>query len=375
MIRSLLAFYLLSLCIVSNAQQRFYYSNAAKFLKPGLNDTLKFAYTGGFNTPQISNIDFNLDGKNDVFIFDKASRKVNTFTRKGNGFVHTPQYEGKFPPMVNWALLRDYNNDGKADLMTEVSFDRRYLVDTIQRPFGNGLRILKNTSTPGNFSLTPISNQVKDTGGTWGPPSYERRSPANIYLNASDVPAIDDVDNDGDIDILAMQGTSSSFTYYENFVKNKWNIPSPKDTTLFILRDQCWGYVNYDFLSGKNKFLLGQEKDKIPGCFFQMYGKAAKHAGTATLFLDYNGDGIKDVIYSDNGFSNLIILYNTRSTISGRDSIISQDSLFPSNTVSADFIMFPVPYYVDIDGDNKGELLVTTNELATAVKSKNNVCT
>ena len=36
------------------------------------NDTLNLAWIGGFNNPQFSNIDIDLDGDNDLFVFDRS---------------------------------------------------------------------------------------------------------------------------------------------------------------------------------------------------------------------------------------------------------------------------------------------------------------
>ncbi len=374
--RILILTYLLLYCAILQAQTyKFYYSDFPKFLKDNTTDTLKYPFSGGMNAPQFSNIDFNSDGRKDLFIFDRAANKVLTFTRTINGFVYTPQFEGRFPGLRNWALLKDYNNDGKEDLFTEISQNRNDLKDTVQAVYQNGLRIFRNISnTQSGLNFRLINNQIMDTGGMWGPPFNIPREAANVAINNSDIPAIEDLDNDGDLDILCYQGTSFTATYYDNFRTNKLNITYPVDTNIFILRDECWGYMQFDVNSLKNRFVLHLSKDQLGSCFFQMYGKKSrKHSGTAQLMLDINGDGVKDIIYADVGFNTLVGLINGRAQNSkGRDSIVSQDTLFPSNTTPADFVLFPAAYYADINDDGKGELLVTTNDPVGA-KSTNNV--
>lgn len=367
--------YLLFYCVLLHAQTfKFYYSNFPRFLKEQSNDTLAFPFSGGINTPQVSNIDLNKDGKQDIFIFDRAANKVLTYLYTPTGFTFAPHYEGRFPELRNWALIRDYDGDGKEDLFTEVSQYRSHLKDTVQQVFQNGLRVFRNTSTTqAGLSFRLINNQIMDTGGMWGPPFNLPRAAANVGINNTDIPIIDDMDNDGDLDILSYTGTSFTTTYYDNFTKNKLSIPYPNDTLIYILRDECWGYMQFDVNAQKNKFMLHLGKDQMGSCFFQMYKHGRKHSGTTQLMIDVNGDGIKDVIYGDVGFHNLVALINRRDLNSkGRDSIVSQDTLFPTGTVAADFVLFPAAYYADINGDSKGELLVTTND-PVAAKSKNNV--
>src|SRR4051812_29005567 len=78
---------------------------------------LPLAWAGGMDSPQFSPFDLNGDGKTDLFVFDRASSKVLVFMNKGGigdtAYVYAPQYENLFPATLNnWALLRDYNNDG-----------------------------------------------------------------------------------------------------------------------------------------------------------------------------------------------------------------------------------------------------------------------
>ena len=66
--------------------------------------------------------------------------------------------------------------------------------------------VYKNTSTTNlNFSL--VSNVITDYGG----------SPFQLYVSRVDIPAITDVDNDGDLDILTFQSLGG----YIEFQKTK----------------------------------------------------------------------------------------------------------------------------------------------------------
>jgi hypothetical protein len=367
----LTAAFIFSTLFAQAQQYRFYPSNGIKFLKQN-NDSLKMPFTGGFNSPQFSNIDLNNDGVNDLFVFDRANNKITAFMKTPTGYRHAYELEGKFPPANDWCLLRDFDGDGKNDIFTEVTMDRRFLRDTIQHVSINGMRVYRNKSTSAGLNFLLLNNQLQDTGGFYI--DFGIAKPVDrVGANQGDIPCIDDLDGDGDADILAFQQLDLSPYYYENYVKNKYNIQYKTDSTRFIHRDECWGFMQYDANSLRNRFNLGLDKSQLGACMFQMYEKHARHAATTLAMFDYNGDGVQDLVYGDGAFKNLVLLTNGRNQNSrGRDSIIAQDTAFPSNTVPAQFIKFPAAYYVDYDGDGKRELLVTTNDHISE-KSVNNV--
>lgn len=367
--KSLLILALFPLSLIQAQTYKFYASNNVKFLKSGSSDSLKMPFTGGMNAPQLSNIDLDGDGVQDLYIFDRTGHKSLTFLRKGNSFEHTPYYEGKFPLVTDWVQLRDFNGDGKMDIFTEVTMEKRFLPDTNQYVTISGLRILKNVSDK-SLKFKQVSNQVMDTGGVQ---SGFPVDPANIYINYTDIAGIGDMDGDGDADVLPFVQSSLSPNYYENYIKNPHGINYTGDSTRYVWRDQCWGYMMFDRTYRTNTFELGLTKDQMASCFYQMYEKKAKHTNNSVCIMDYNGDSVADLIYGDGGFNSLLLLVNGRNKNSQhRDSIISQDTMFPSNTQRANFIIFPVAYYVDIDGDGVNELVVTTNEPISA-KSRNNI--
>src|SRR5687767_15021182 len=102
-------------------------------------DTLLNAYVGGLESPQFSAIDLNKDGKKDLFVFDRS--------------------------------------DGKEDIFTGG--------------YG-GIMVYKNTTTSSSpLSFSIITTLLLDKDGL------------NIYTSNVAIPAISDIDKDGDIDILA----------------------------------------------------------------------------------------------------------------------------------------------------------------------------
>jgi len=321
----------------------FSYSNHVKFLKPGTNDTLAFPFIGGLNAPQFSQIDLDGDNVKDLFVFDRDGNIKLTFLFKDGKYVYEPKYESMFPELTDWVLLVDYNCDGKPDIFTEVNGKvkpepEKYILYA-------GIRSIKNVSTtPGELKWLQDKNQLYDMGVGLNPPT-------NISFASSDIPSLADIDNDGDMDILCFPLGKNVITYYQNMSKELgYNCDSLK----FTFRDEAWGYASY--LVNGHGFWLG---DNSP--YFRNY-KTKMHNGTTMLLLDRDGDGDKDLIYGDISFNTLLSVENGRTLNKlGRDSLISQDTIFPKNTKQAIVETFPAAYSVDVDNDGKKDLIITTN--------------
>ena len=103
-----------SLClfiISANAQYSFEHYNSGsdtiKVIESG--KTLKNPFAGGFDVPQFSSIDLNMDGKKDLFVFDREGYRVTTFINKGGTneikYEFAPEYIKAFPTLSAWGLL------------------------------------------------------------------------------------------------------------------------------------------------------------------------------------------------------------------------------------------------------------------------------
>ncbi|MES2688992.1 MAG: T9SS type A sorting domain-containing protein, partial [Bacteroidota bacterium] len=354
---------------------KFYQSaKAPKIIKNGTqSDTLLNAFSGGLNAPQFSNIDWNGDGIQDLFIFDKESAKPLSFVYHNGKFNHVPKYEAGMPGyMKGWAQMRDHNFDGRSDLFT-ASFDYSTVSESpfILKP---GIQLFVNKKTPGNNTSFHQYNNVIQDSGLYVPEPWNITNPPEIIpAEPGAFPAIDDIDGDGDLDVLSNASPPSiSNLLYENLKKNKWNIPYKDDTSIYILRDNCWGFI--EFMYGFY-YKIGNSRNSPSFCDFQTWGKRSmKHADQSILMIDLDGDGIKDVVMGDFEYKSLVALYNGRLQNSVKaDSIVAQDTLFLSATnTRKHFIDYAASYYVDMNGDNKKELVISTN--ANPVKeSMNNI--
>jgi len=290
---------------------------------------LAFAWAGGMNSCHFSELDLNLDGINDMVAFDKTGNKVLTFVNNNLpdsiSYSYDAYYQKFFPALNGWAHFVDYNNDQKNDIFTYVP---------------GGIAVYKNISdTILKFQLIyPMLNS--DMGS----------SSSNIMVTNDDYPAIHDLDGDGDLDILVFFGLGTFLEMHQNLSQE---LTGTNDTLLYELSYHCWG----GFAEGSLDNTLSLNvpcpwrNDTIDP------DKATRHVGSTMLTEDFNGDGLVDMILGDVDYFNLIKLTNGGTADSAH--MVSQDTLFPSNTTPVNFNSFPVASYLDVNNDGKKDLLVS----------------
>ncbi len=322
---------LLTLGLSSHLQAQnleLFFSNSLKFAI-GPSDTLKFPFTGGFVSPQFNEMDLNLDGVMDMVVFDRSGGRISTYLNKGTAnqidYIYAPQYEEFFPRMNSWLLTRDYNCDGKLDLFT----------------CGNvsGVKVFKNISANGNLAFEHITESIFDLDNQ------------PLYALNQDIPAIEDVDGDGDLDFLSFGVLGGYVSMYRNERVEKSN---SCDSLVFKYVDGCWGsFVEAGFT---NDVFLGDN------CFEQKYYKGAVHAGSTLLMFDNDADGDLEMLLGDVDFPEFKLLRNGKKESNWTwDTIISSKTGFP-NSMPVYIDKFPAGFYLDVNNDGKKDLLASAND-------------
>lgn len=336
--------FIFSLCFVfySEAQFNFEYNPNIPVFVGGL--PMVNAWAGGLNYIQISDFDFDLDGDLDLFIFDRSSNNIRVYTQEYNGsnkyYALAHNSKQYFPPDLKYkALLVDYDMDGKKDLFT-------YGV--------SGLKVYKNASTGANGLQWEL---VKDLLYSQYVSVY-----SHLYVSSDDIPAIVDVDYDGDIDILTFHTGGETMEYHQNQSMELYGIP---DSLVFELRNQCWGKFREDPTTSTITL-----NDLNYPCIGSDITNPIKivHAGSTILAYDFDNSGVIDLVIGDASVSNLTLLTNSGSTPNMDSPMISVDASFPSNTTPASVNVFPASFLVDVDFDGIKDLIVSPN---AAVVSEN----
>jgi hypothetical protein len=290
---------------------------------------INMPWAGGLNSAQVSTIDLNSDGNSDLVIFDRASGTISTFLRVNNSWQYSPDHAQLFPPDIShWMLLRDFNCDGKKDLFTSHPFGISVFVNTTK----TGQPLSWRSFNPGFPLLT------KGFSGT-----------INLKVNEADLPSIDDVDGDGDLDILNMRFTGpGTVEWHRNMsVENTGKCDSLQMERI------TQNYGNFEECSC-GIFAFGQTCQQLAGG-----GRVAHSGGKNMLAIDLDNDGDRELIFSEESCNRLYVLQNSGTAASATYAGLA---LFPFSTVSVP--LFPAAYHEDVDFDGKADLIVSPNVYA-----------
>lgn len=315
---------------------------------------LNMPWAGGLNAAQFNSVDLNGDGNPDLVVFDRTSNKISTFLNESNQYRYHPEYEILFPKEISkWILLRDFNCDGKEDIFTANSI---------------GISVYKNVTQPTGalaweklkFFAPPVACAAPGTAGIFTeilltttsytptncPDGSSELHPnkTNIFPGTNDIPTITDMDGDGDLDILHMRFVSpGEIQYHKNMSMEKYGTC---DSLAYDRIDTRWG----DFEECKcGAFAFNNDNCISSG------GKTNHNAGKTLLAIDANGDGNKDILFSEEDCPALYLLKNDGTT---EVADMNTASTFPQ---SKPVIMpiFPAAFYEDVDFDGKPDLLAS----------------
>ena len=305
---------------------------------------LPMALTGGFTSPQFSSIDFNRDGVQDMVVFDRDGNIFRSFIYDTDidGFRYAPEYNDVFPEARNFVLIVDYNADGVEDLFTFSHL-----------PGIAGFQVFRGREDGGSLAFEAVT-----FGNHRDIIEYENSSGSytNAYVSSIDLPVVEDIDRDGDIDILSWEPSGSYIYYYRNMaVERGYSL----DSLVFTLDDRCWGKV-FESEFSEDLFLSDNPNSCSRGLRDDGSGSASlRHAGSTISSRDLNGDGLTDLLIGDIGSDKITALYNggTAENAYGVD----QDSNYPSSDRPLDFNRFLSPFFLDLNNDGVDEMIAAPN--------------
>lgn len=313
---------------------KFKFSNAPRVIENA--DTLDFPWSGGLNAPQFNTLDMNSDGTEDLVLYDQSSGRMVVFIGDGQGYQFNLEYSETFPYGFNglygWVILRDANCDGRKDLYTKTPA---------------GAQIFRNLNGPVNY---PVWSQFD--------PLIQYDTTVNIPISEADIPAFEDVDFDGDIDLVTFEFSSGgTIDFYRNLSQE---LVGNCGISEFEKVTQCWGRIyecqtcgDYDINLAANCYINGNPAN------LYCQPRLAQHAGSTILTIDMDGDSDLDLLLGDIGCNDVSYLENV-----GSNTFAQFDSAelgFPFNTTPIDFFTFPAMFYEDVDQDGIKDLMVTPN--------------
>lgn len=313
------------------------------------NDQLAHPFAGGLNNPQVSAFDFNRDGVQDLFVFDRTGNVILPFVKTDEtgeaNYQYHPEYAASFPALTNWVLLRDYNRDGVNDIFAYSDI-----------PGIDGIAVYTSRYDEDSWHFTRYE---------FGPPFNLMQYPTNngntlqVYVSRIDYPAIDDIDGDGDLDVVTFDPGGSFVDFFQNQEVEQGFAPG---TLAFELDDNCWGGFYESGISSEVTFADHPgECVNIDGFDLAATGR---HAGSTLLTFDPDQDGDQDLVLGDISFDNLNLLYNEGDA--DMAWMNGQDVRFPNAETPVQLPVFPAAFHVDVQQDGRKDILVAPNESQNA---------
>jgi len=308
-------------------------------VKKNASEYFRNPWAGGLNSPQFSPIDLNGDGIKDLLVYERdvVDQKGTRLTFINNGtadsvdYTYAPEYQSIFPEFEHWVLLADYNCDGREDIFMWWQ--------------GSGIKVYRNTYNPiGGLSFQLVSDKLTTAGSN---------GDTIIHVSQFDIPAITDVDGDGDLDILNFCLGCETVEYNRNYSMENYGTC---DSLVFITQNKCWGeFIEDDLNNTINLGVTCKTGKTLSGS-----SGLSQHAGGSSLLaLDMDGDFDMELILSDINSDDMVLLINGGdSTYAIMDSLVVD---FPSNSTKVNIASFPAAYYIDVDNDGLKDLIIAPN--------------
>jgi hypothetical protein len=274
----------LSLSFGAKAQEVFEFERNLNLLRDG--KPVSMPFSGGINSAQIQLIDLTNDGVEEWVTWDINSRQLQVFEKKGDKFTHRPELSYFFPSDISgFLVLADYDGDGKKDLFTSTPL---------------GIRAYRNTSSSNQISWTLAQNFLRLEGAN------------NIPANNLDTPLLQDLDGDGDLDLVIFNFASGDYLeFYRNTSAERKGTP---DIDGFAFPIRHWG--GFEFC-GCNSITFGTTCDgrKLDAGSRVDENARIQHAGGhSILYRDFTGDGISDLLIGRDECNTLYFLPNSGSS-------------------------------------------------------------
>jgi len=267
---------------------------------------VKLPFAGGVNSPNHQFVDIDSDGDYDLFVLD-VDVPVEFYRNEGTRFA--PNFKLRngiipLPQISRWFLFYDIDGDGLVDLLKEDS--------TLA-----GMSIYKNNGTPQSPLFTLLVPQLHDSSG------------AAVFAGQNSIPALIDIDADGDYDFF-----SSNYNGTVNFYENNGSAANFS----LAFRTGFW----------QNITIYGDT------CTTTFVAPAA-HGASAFRFADIDGNGTQDMFIGDLFSNGIFFLVNAGTP--AVPHMVCNTGHYPVNqpVVTPGFNQSS---FVDIDGDGDLDMFV-----------------
>jgi hypothetical protein len=301
---------------------------------------LKYPFAGGLTAPQFSQADLNNDGAMDLVVFDRTGDVVLPFIASGNNqFEYAPGLVKNFPSPRAWMLMKDFDQDGVMDIFMAPTVNGIAGVE-VQRGIivNNELTFELASQTDDGFNViyVPLGNIE-----------------TQVFNSLIDIPGIDDVDNDGDVDIVSFEPGGSTITYYRNYSVERTGKPGID----FRIEQDCFGLI---VESGFSEEINLSVDGVTCGNFLLEDHTELRHAGSTVTLFDENNDSIMDALIGDISNDGIVLLKNMGTIENAWFG--EQDTNFPNAADPIEINIFNTAFILDLNEDSESDMIVAPNE-------------
>ncbi|MDN3669646.1 T9SS type A sorting domain-containing protein [Echinicola jeungdonensis] len=291
-------------------------------------------FVGGINSAQIQTMDTNGDGKKEWVLWDINARNILVFEKDGTSFKHLPEMPHYFPEDIQgFLILKDFDNDGLNDLFTSSPF---------------GIKAYQNAGIENGHPIWKVAQDF-----------LPLENGSNIQANNLDIPALQDIDEDGDLDLVTFNYAEGDYLDY--FKNTSMERKGQADIDGFAPSKVRWG--NFEFC-GCGYFSFGQtcDGDPINKVLSQSENQATKHFGGHSILLkDFNKDGLLDLLMGQDECNILYFLPNA-----GTNETPIFNSFYTNLPGLAHFPQFPIYHVAHSIQD---QLIITSNTSSTTISA------
>ncbi|HLT46179.1 MAG TPA: FG-GAP-like repeat-containing protein [Rubricoccaceae bacterium] len=284
-------------------------------------DVLPYPFAGGFIAPRPQLVDLDADGDADLVV-NEGGRGLAYYERTPDGptlgyawRTDALMADGEAIVPGTWSVFGDLDGDGDLDLLTQGAPTR--------------VRYYRNTGTPQSPQFTLAADELTGVGG--GPVTNEDTS----------IPALTDVDGDGDLDFIHGQADRGHVTFWRHtgvqgglprfeHVTDDW-----EEIEVFEPNPSC-------------------EAPK-PGAGGSGGGRGTLHGANALTLTDLDADGDLDFFWGDFFARSLWYFRNDGTAAEPDFTFISEVFPLDEPLTSGGY---NVPTYGDADGDGDADLLI-----------------
>ncbi|HEU4718341.1 MAG TPA: T9SS type A sorting domain-containing protein, partial [Bacteroidia bacterium] len=179
----------------------------------------------------------------------------------------------------------------------------------------------------------------------------------NLYVSQVDVPAIRDMDGDGDLDVLTFQNAGTEIEYHRNMGMELYHTC---DSIHFQVESNCWGGIAEDALNAAISMGVTCPNPPIVEDFTQYSAQhSAAHSGSCLECINTDGDDDQDVLIGDISYAHSTFVHNGGSAQSALIDYV--DSTFPSYNVPVNQQIMPCGFHLDVNNDGKKDILFSPN--------------